>query len=195
MPKKQHGLSTSKIYSIWRAMLDRCNNKFNPRYKHYGGRGIKICQRWLNFENFYSDMGDIPEGMSLGRKNNNSNYSPENCEWEDKFEQANNTSRNVFITFKGETKTITQWAKKININPVTLSYRIKKWSIEKAFNYPHKIGFNGRENHICFSGKTLNLKEWSKELNIPYNCLFYRIKSNWPIERAFTEPIGAFFSK
>jgi hypothetical protein len=83
-------MADTKIYNIWIAMLARCANPKNPGFKHYGGRGIAVCERWLNFENFFSDMGERPKGRSLDRINNNGTYSPANCRWATKEEQMKN---------------------------------------------------------------------------------------------------------
>jgi hypothetical protein len=81
----------TKAYRVWTAMKQRCCNPKNPDFVEYGARGIKVCQRWLDsFEAFYGDMGDPPAGHSLDRVDNDSGYSPQNCRWADKWQQANN---------------------------------------------------------------------------------------------------------
>ena len=86
-----HGLSKSITYKSWESMKARCYNPNNKNYKDYGGRGIKVCDRWKNsFINFYSDMGERPEGTSIDRINVNGDYEPSNCRWATKKEQAIN---------------------------------------------------------------------------------------------------------
>ncbi len=81
MPR--HGLSNSGAYSSWRNMKARCNNPNDPKFKHYGGRGITVCDRWSSFQNFYEDMGERPNGHSIDRINNDLGYEPGNCQWID----------------------------------------------------------------------------------------------------------------
>lgn len=107
--KTTHGLSLSLLYRRYAGMRSRCFNKNVKCYKHYGGRGITICERWMDFRNFAKDMADgfRPE-LSLERKANNKNYSPENCRWATQKDQCNNSRRNKYITIKGKTKTLSQ---------------------------------------------------------------------------------------
>ena len=126
---------TTKIYKTWRDMKDRCNNPNNTAYKNYGGRGIKVCVRWLeSFENFYADVGDCPLGMSLDRKDNNGDYTPKNWRWATSRGQNNNRRDNHWVPFRGERKTIAQWERDLGMSKDTLKSRLNKygWSIERA---------------------------------------------------------------
>ena len=88
---RTHGMTETREYRIWCSMRNRCNNKNNKKYKYYGARGIKVCDRWLeSFENFFADMGNCPEGFSIERKNNDGNYEPLNCKWASDMEQGKN---------------------------------------------------------------------------------------------------------
>lgn len=132
-----HGMSNTKEYKIWACIKQRCLNKNSRSYKAYGGRGIKMCDRWLNsFENFLSDMGMKPRLRSVERIDNNGDYSPENCRWETYKNQGRNTRKNRNITHNGETLCLAAWAEKSGIHVITLRYRIfvAKWSMEDALN-------------------------------------------------------------
>lgn len=129
-----HGKHKSKIYGSWAAMKGRCTNPNDPSYFRYGGRGINVCEKWMKFENFYKDMGDPPKGMSLDRIDNDKGYYKENCRWAARREQQNNTRRNVFITYKGLTKTRAEWARHFNIPPGVLLGRFKRGdSLDRMF--------------------------------------------------------------
>src|SRR3990167_6267407 len=117
--------TTPVIYSTWTAMRHRCQSKKCKEYKNYGGRGIEICERWNKFEHFYADMGDKPKGMTLERKNNNLGYSPDNCKWATRMEQANNMRKTKLLEFNGERLSVSAWARRLGISRKTVHARIQ----------------------------------------------------------------------
>lgn len=132
------GGTRSPTFRSWCGMRDRCSNPRVTRYEDYGGRGIRVCERWGNFATFLADMGEKPPGTSLDRIDNSGNYEPGNCRWATVEQQQNNTRRNCHLTAFGETLTITQWARRNGIHATTIERRIKKlgWSTEKAIATP-----------------------------------------------------------
>lgn len=123
-----HALSgkESGTYASWSNMRYRVLNPNHPQHSDYGARGIKICARWDRFENFLFDMGERPKGTSLDRIDNDGNYEPGNCRWATSEERANNTRWNVFIEWRGERRSISQWAKKLGMSINVLHYRIRR---------------------------------------------------------------------
>lgn len=114
---RTHGLSGSSEYRVWKNMIQRCSNRKNIMYYRYGGRGIQVCDRWKEFANFYADMGQRTSPRhSLDRIDHNGHYSPGNCRWATRHQQANNTSRNVYVTIEGRTDTVSNWCKLLNVN-------------------------------------------------------------------------------
>lgn len=132
--------SMGRLYSIWYDMKRRCYNSKNKRYKNYGGAGITVCSEWLDsFQAFYdwSALNGYNDKLTIDRINRFGNYSPDNCRWATKFEQANNKSNNHWINYNGEIHTMMEWSKIIGINYSTLRRRVNAgWDIKKAFTRP-----------------------------------------------------------
>lgn len=147
-----HGMSISGDVSIeyvsWANMKQRCLNSKNTKWSDYGGRGIKVCERWLVFDNFLSDMGKCPTGMTLDRTDNSKGYSPDNCRWATIRTQSRNKRNNIILTFNNKSMTITDWAQEIGISVKTLMGRRKLgWSDDEIINVPINT----------------NIKQWRKQ--------------------------------
>ena len=134
-----HGLSGSPLYKVWASMRERCNNPKAKSYEHYGARGVSVCERWGDFETFLKDMGPRPNGASIERNDNDGDYEPSNCRWATSLEQAQNTSRTRLITAGGETRTVTEWERKLNGCCSLIQTRLKLgWAEEAACLTPKK---------------------------------------------------------
>jgi hypothetical protein len=186
---KTHGMFGSQEYNSWQSMKSRCTNENNQDYPDYGGRGITVCDEWMNsFEAFYRDMGPKPgPGYSLDRGEVNGNYNKDNCRWATPTEQSNNKRNNVRYEYQGEQLTIPEISRRTDINKWTLEKRVREMNltIEQAVEYDS--GKVNRES-ITFNGMTKSLKEWSEYLGIPYSKLHARLYSyNWSIEKAFSK--------
>lgn len=191
----KHGLHKTRFYNIWGQIKQRCLNRDNKNYHHYGGRGITVCDRWLKFKNFRDDMYEsyLDHKGKYGRKNTsidridvNGNYCPENCKWATVEEQNNNTRYNILITYNGETLTLTEWSNKLNINRDTLVYRHKKgWKDDDIITRPKN--YHGRQ--ITYKNKTQNFSQWERELGMSLGLISRRLDLNWTIEDAITKPV------
>lgn len=136
----KHGESKTRLNLEWRKIKNRCNNPNNDRWSDYGGRGIKVCEEWENsFETFrdWALANGYREDLTIDRKDVNGNYCPENCRWITNQEQQHNRRNNHYITYNGETHTITEWARIYNLSENGLVHRILRgWDIERALKTP-----------------------------------------------------------
>ncbi len=167
----------------WEGMLHRCDNPNAHAYNRYGGRGIKVCERWRKFENFCNDMGSRPQGFTIERRNNNKGYSPENCHWASRKEQSNNTRTNRRITYNGKTLTISQWAEQTGLSHCRINRRLEAgWSVSRALTEPaiHR-------RLITYKGLTLGLSQWSRRLNMSADLIRSRLNRGHSAEQAFTD--------
>lgn len=136
---KKHGLSGSRLEKCYNHMISRCYNKKNKAYKYYGGRGIKVCDEWLNdnkkFFNWSINNG-YKYNLTIDRINVNGNYEPNNCRWATNKEQAQNKRNNIFIEYNNEKYCLKEWCDILGLSYVKTYKRLfyRKWSVEKAFN-------------------------------------------------------------
>lgn len=138
-----HGDTTSKgnkrLRSIWFHMIERCENTEVKEYKNYGGRGISVCPEWKDYIGFkdWAINNGYDKSLTLDRIDTNGNYGPDNCRWTDRKTQANNTRRNKWLTYNGETHTMAEWAEIVGMPYDRLNSRLfRGWPIEKALSTP-----------------------------------------------------------
>jgi hypothetical protein len=127
----------NRIYQIWENMKQRCYNPKAKNYKNYGGRGIVVCDEWLNFNSFenWAINNGYQDSLTLDRKENNLNYTSDNCRWITNLEQQSNTRKNIKITYKGETLHISEWARRTGLCKSRIGYRFKVgWPLDKVFS-------------------------------------------------------------
>lgn len=140
--KYKHRMSKTKLYKRWEDIKKRCYNKNSYNYKNYGGRGIKMCDEWLNdFMNFYSWAMEngYEEKLSIDRINNNGDYEPNNCRWVDIKTQCNNRRSNHLITYKGKTQNVSQWCEELNVSRSMVEFRLRKGlSLDEVFTKPSR---------------------------------------------------------
>lgn len=136
--RKRHGMTKTGAWNSWRAMMKRCYQTSHTFYNLYGGAGITVCDRWHVFENFYADMGERPENMTIDRIDTSGCYSPENCRWATMVEQAGNKRNSRLIYVDGERKTARQWSLSSGTPCTTIEWRFKSgWE-------PHEVVY-GRQ--------------------------------------------------
>lgn len=152
--RTDHGASVKNgsplylTFIAWQSMLWRCYNKNRRDYKDYGGRGILVCKRWRDsFKSFLQDMGERPPNLTLGRKNNDKGYSPDNCEWQSNSEQSRNKRTSHFLLLDGQKKTIAEWSEITGISKDALTMRVNKlgWTEKEALTIPPRK----QKNSIC----------------------------------------------
>ncbi|MCK1367604.1 hypothetical protein [Bradyrhizobium sp. 62] len=136
--RRTHGMRRTPEYGVWCAMRRRCENPKVDRYPQYGGRGIKVCERWKRFENFISDMGQRPDpSFSIERRDNNGNYEPANCKWAKNEEQTYNKRTTRLLDYKGRKLTVQQASEIAGTPRANIFSRLYLgWSVEQAIETP-----------------------------------------------------------
>lgn len=178
-----HGLSKTPEYETWLAIRKRCHDESAKDYYRYGGRGIAVCERWReSFEAFYQDMGPRPSPEhSIDRKDNNAGYSPNNCRWATKEEQANNRSTNVTHLIDGESLTLAQIARAYQLNPMTIKRRLKccKTIVEAIKPVERPM--------YTYDGETRSLASWANILGFDQAKARLRLSREWSFKRAIED--------
>jgi hypothetical protein len=194
-----HGMANTRVYKIWADMIGRCNRPSNSAYADYGGRGITVCDSWVNsFESFYADMGDPPTPKhSIDRREVNGDYEPSNCRWATMTEQARNRRNNKILTYEGQSLCLTEWSEKTGISFAALQSRIDRgWSVKESLTIPHGHTRHPSELDSCVvhnlgrliehNGMKLNLSGWSEVTGLSRSCIRNRLRKGWTVNDALT---------
>jgi len=172
---RHHGCAGRKTrtpeYCIWDAMIQRCTNKKHRQYKSYGGRGIRVCQRWRNsFAAFLKDVGERPtKRLQLERVNNSRGYEPHNVKWATRIEQNRNKTDNRMLVYKGRNIPLCQLSEETGVNAKTLWHRLHiGLTPDQAVNRP----VERCRRYYTYKGASHGLPKWAKVLGIPYGTLY-----------------------
>lgn len=176
----------SFLFTTFEGIKKRCYDEKFRQYKDYGGRGIRICNKWMNdFFTFYdwAIENGASEELTIDRIDNNGDYCPKNCRWVDRFTQANNRSDNRVVEYKGESHTIAEWSRLVGLTARCISWRIDEMHvpIEQALGFV-PINFKRMRQPLTFKGETLSIPQWSKKLGIKRWTIYSRIRYGLPIE-------------
>lgn len=141
-----HGMSSTKLYDVWKGMFQRCYNKYNKSYRYYGGKGIRICDEWKNdFQVFYewAQLSGYKEGLEIDRIDGKGNYEPGNCKWSTRTEQMNNVSDNKIWEVNGVSHTQAEWSKLFDIDQDLVSGRLNAgWDLISALTAPKNYRYS-----------------------------------------------------
>ena len=144
-----HGKRYSRVYRMWANMLSRCNNPETTNYEDYGGRGIRVTDRWFDFENFYADMSEPLLDQTLDRIDCDGDYCPDNCRWAD-IETQNNNKRNThWVEMRGLKMSLTQWSRFLGLKERAVSSRVRRgWTELEALTTPVRQYKRRKQNGI-----------------------------------------------
>ena len=185
----------SRTYRSWEAMLRRCRVPTDPAYKNYGGRGIKVCDRWHSYDLFIEDMGMCPDGLTIDRLNVNEGYLPGNCRWATRLEQGENKRSNKEVIVGGRTVNQAEAARLVGLEPRTLHYRLKSgWDEHQALSTPakgKKRSLSAQTTSVMhtYRGRQVHQAELARIAGITPGLMHTRLKAGWSIEKAVTTPV------
>jgi hypothetical protein len=194
-PEKTNG--TVLAFKTWSGIKRRVSPKCKDAGRYYR-RGIRMCARWQKFENFLADMGERPSvNHSIDRyPDNDGDYKPGNCRWATAKQQARHRRSNRKITFRGQTKTVTEWAEEMGVSRAALGYRLNAgWSIRSALRLLLNHG-NGwvrrvRPNRLIrYAGRSMTVTGWSRATGIKWQTLRHRLDLGWSPKEIVTTVVG-----
>lgn len=182
---KTHGLSRDPMYRVWASMIQRCKNPKSSHFSSYGGRGITVCDRWLEFDNFFKDMGNRPSHeYSIDRIDNDSGYHPDNCRWSLRDEQMANMRSNKIINTSDGPLPIFKASKAKGIPSYIVRNRLRaSWKEEEALDRPiHR-------RIIATPKGDMRLSEAARAYGLSKHILHLRLSRGWSTERALSTPV------
>jgi len=193
MKAHKHGHAGNEqhpLYTVWAQMLSRCSCPTANGYERYGGRGIKVCERWrTSFEDFLADMGPRPTPRhTLDRfPDNDGDYEPGNVRWATPAEQNRNKRSNRLLTHDGVTRCLTDWATTTGLSAGTITMRLQLgWTVADALSEPAHP--KRKANTFTHNGETLHVSEWAARLGVSPTAILHRLSRGWSVALALTTP-------
>lgn len=181
------GLPKIPEVGIWRGMIRRCEDPLYKEYGNYGGRGIKVCQRWRHsFSSFYEDIGQRPDPKyTIDRVNNDGDYEPGNVRWATQKQQQTNKRTNHLIAYRGETLPVSVWAERCRISTEAVISRLKHgWPVKEALEKPIARG-----NWVTYGGEKMTIADLAKKYNKKRQTIEGRLRLGWTIEAIIEKPV------
>lgn len=175
-----------RLYRIWVEMRRRCRAENRPAYANYGGRGIAVCAEWQDYEQFaqWALHNGYSDDLTIERKNVNAGYSPENCTWITRGEQARNRRNNRKLTCGGQTKTAAEWAREAGMEKHTVLNRVRNgMTVSEAISKP-----SAQRKHLVF-GENLSYEEMGRKFGIRASTIKARVKAGMSVEAAVSTPV------
>jgi len=174
----------------WERIWNRCTNPNYKSFRRYGGRGIKVCERWRSFDAFFVDMGARPSPHhSIDRINNDGDYEPANCRWASPIEQQSNKSTNRLLTWNGETHTQAEWARRSGLPVTIIRARLREgWSVERTLGQPRYQYATPNVRLLELGGETLSITGWARRYGLSPRMLCKRINAGEALASALVRP-------
>lgn len=190
---KTHGDTKTRLWIEWVNMKQRCLNPKSSSYERYGAKGVSVCEEWKNsytaFKSWTMSNG-YADDLTIDRIDGTKGYSPENCRWVTKTQQANNRKTNKIVTYGDFTGTLSELCKKLSLSYPLVSERLRfGWSVEEAIELPPNSSVKKKQRLVTVFGRTMCLADWSRETGIHFNVLRERLQAGWDAERALTEKV------
>jgi hypothetical protein len=197
----KHGMSNSRVWGVWRLILRRCTEPTHKKFKHYGGRGIGVCEDWKNFECFHEylktlgldERGEIPEGLEIDRIDNSRGYEPGNIRLVTRKENTRNTRVNRRITIDGVTRCVTEWAEVCGIDSSIIQTRLQKgWDEKLAVTAPIGVRIHERRDTriITINGTSRSIPEWSEATGVSIATIRRRLFNGFDERAAVMTPVN-----